>query len=90
MQMIGMKRPYPFSMETPPAPAFHFKCSSTYVAPKSRLDEAASCSNRSYVSTDRGFAVIRSFPSVIIVFSKGTDKVGIIRFILYADSSRTC
>lgn len=85
MQMIGMKRSYPFSIETPPAPAFHFKCHSTYVAPPSRLDEAATCSNRNYVSSNRGFAVIRSFPSIILLFSKGTDKVVIIMFIMYAD-----
>lgn len=62
-KMIGMKRPYPFSIETPPAPAFHFKYPPTYVVPTSRLDEAASCSNRSCVSTDRGFAVIRECPA---------------------------
>ncbi|KAL3508731.1 hypothetical protein ACH5RR_028132 [Cinchona calisaya] len=45
-KMIGMKRPYPFSMETPPAPAFHFKYHPCYDAPISRIDEPASCSNR--------------------------------------------
>lgn len=58
--MIGMKRPYPFSMETPPAPTFHFKYPPCYVAPMSRLDEPASCSNRCNANNEPGFSVIRS------------------------------
>lgn len=62
-KMIGMKRPYPFSMETPPAPAFHFKYPPCYVASVPRLDEAASCSNRCTATTEPGLPVTREGPS---------------------------
>lgn len=62
-KMIGMKRPYPFSMETPPAPAFHFKYPPCYVASTPRLDEPASCSNRCTATTEPGFPVTREGPS---------------------------
>lgn len=44
-KMIGMKRPYPFSLENVPIPSFHCKFPSAYVSPISRSDESASCSN---------------------------------------------
>ncbi|XP_076924158.1 uncharacterized protein LOC143586499 [Bidens hawaiensis] len=40
-KMVGMKRPYPFSLENMPIPSFHCKFPSAYV---SRSDEYASCS----------------------------------------------
>ncbi|KAL3503156.1 hypothetical protein ACH5RR_037605 [Cinchona calisaya] len=59
-KMIGMKRPYPFSMETPPAPAFHFKYPPCYVAAITKLDEPPSCSNSCTASIEPGFSVFRS------------------------------
>ncbi|KAM1169076.1 hypothetical protein ACFX13_031628 [Malus domestica] len=43
-KMVGMKRPYPFSLENPPVPSIKFP---TFVAPPIRADEATSCGNRS-------------------------------------------
>ncbi|KAJ0700887.1 putative SPEAR family protein [Helianthus annuus] len=44
-KMVGMKRPYPFSLEDMPIPSFHCKFPSAYVSPVSRSDDYASCSN---------------------------------------------
>ncbi|KAI7754657.1 hypothetical protein M8C21_030936 [Ambrosia artemisiifolia] len=44
-KMVGMKRPYPFSLEDMPIPSFHCKFPSAYVSPITRSDEYASCSN---------------------------------------------
>ncbi|XP_022847756.1 uncharacterized protein LOC111370315 [Olea europaea var. sylvestris] len=41
----GIKRSYPFSMETPPAPSFHGKFHPKYLISISGSDETGSCSN---------------------------------------------
>ncbi|CAA2981624.1 uncharacterized protein LOC111391605 [Olea europaea var. sylvestris] len=43
--MGGMKRSYPFSLESPTAPSCHYKSQPTYYTSISRSDESASCSN---------------------------------------------
>ncbi|XP_027127573.1 uncharacterized protein [Coffea arabica] len=75
-KMIGMKRPYPFPMETPPAPAFHFKYPPCYVAPIPRLDEPASCSNRCTATTEPEFPVtsFREGPSRSSTQAEATHK----------------
>lgn len=45
-KMVGMKRAYPFSVETPPAPSFNRNFHSTYSASMSKSEELNSCSNR--------------------------------------------
>ncbi|KAI3457394.1 hypothetical protein Pfo_014057 [Paulownia fortunei] len=44
-KMVGMKRSYPFSLESPPAPSFPGNFQPTYAAPRSRSDELPSCSS---------------------------------------------
>ncbi|KAL2466791.1 WAS/WASL-interacting protein family member 1 [Abeliophyllum distichum] len=44
-KMVGMKRSYPFSLESPTAPSCQCKFQPTYVTSTSRPDESASCSN---------------------------------------------
>ncbi|KAL2483572.1 uncharacterized protein Fot_45016 [Forsythia ovata] len=44
-KMVGMKRSYPFSLESPTAPSCQCKFRPTYVTSTSRSDESASCSN---------------------------------------------
>lgn len=51
-KMVGMKRPYPFSLENVPIPSFHCKFPSAYVSPISRSDESASCSNGGTITID--------------------------------------
>ncbi|XP_076882547.1 uncharacterized protein LOC143531042 [Bidens hawaiensis] len=55
-KMVGMKRPYPFSLENMPIPSFHCKFPSAYV---SRSDEYASCSNGGTASIDPAHPVFR-------------------------------
>ncbi|KAI3716229.1 hypothetical protein L6452_23428 [Arctium lappa] len=44
-KMVGMKRPYPFSLENVPIPSFHCKFPSAYISSIPRSDESTSCSN---------------------------------------------
>lgn len=44
-KMVGIKRSYPFSMETPPAPSFQGKFHPTHLIAISGSDESGSCSN---------------------------------------------
>ncbi|KAM0997938.1 hypothetical protein ACFX2C_007768 [Malus domestica] len=50
-KMVGMKRPYPFSLENPSVPSINFKFP-TFVAPPIRTDEGTSCGNRSPFNFD--------------------------------------
>lgn len=45
-KMVGMKRAYPFSLETPPAPSFNRNFHSTYSASISKSEELNYCSSR--------------------------------------------
>ncbi|CAA3009482.1 Hypothetical predicted protein [Olea europaea subsp. europaea] len=45
-KMVGIKRSYPFSMETPPAPSFLGKIHHGHLITISGSDESCSCSNR--------------------------------------------
>lgn len=61
--MVGMKRPYPFSPEFPPVPAFHCKFPPAYVNLASRSPESASCSNECAASLESGNLLKREAPS---------------------------
>ncbi|XP_059277161.1 uncharacterized protein LOC132031279 [Lycium ferocissimum] len=63
VKMIGMKRPYPFSPEFPPVPAFHCKFPPDYVNLASRSPESASCSNECAASLESGNLLKREIPS---------------------------
>lgn len=52
--MVGMKRPYPFSPDFPPVPAFQCKFPPGYVNLSSRSPESASCSNECAASLESG------------------------------------
>ncbi|OIT38244.1 PREDICTED: uncharacterized protein LOC109239680 [Nicotiana attenuata] len=63
VKMVGMKRPYPFSPEYPPVPAFHCKFPPGYVSLASRSPESASCSNECTASLESGNRLKREVPS---------------------------
>ncbi|KAM3320595.1 putative protein isoform X2 [Capsicum chacoense] len=54
VKMVGMKRPYPFSPDFPPVPAFQCKFPPGYVNLSSRSPESASCSNECAASLESG------------------------------------
>ncbi|KAL4555101.1 hypothetical protein LXL04_037712 [Taraxacum kok-saghyz] len=56
-EMVGMKRPYPFSMEYMPIPSFNFK--SSPFSPLSRSNESASCSHGSTTGLEISTPVFR-------------------------------
>nr|XP_023914206.1 uncharacterized protein LOC112025754 isoform X1 [Quercus suber] len=60
-KMVGMKRPYPFSLDNPPGPSFNYKFP-TPVAPI-RSDESASCGNGGTFNFDAGDTIYREGPS---------------------------
>ncbi|XP_073128476.1 uncharacterized protein [Henckelia pumila] len=62
-KMVGMKRAYPFSLETPPAPSFNRNFHSTYSASISKSEELNSCSNRYTVHLEPRNKYIREGPS---------------------------
>ncbi|KZV51950.1 hypothetical protein F511_08560 [Dorcoceras hygrometricum] len=62
-KMVGMKRAYPFSLETPPAPSFNRNFHSTYSASISKSEELGSCSNRYTVHLEPRNKYIREGPS---------------------------
>lgn len=61
--MVGMKRPYPFSPDFPPVPAFQCKFPPGYVNLSSRSPESASCSNECAASLESGNLLKREAPS---------------------------
>ncbi|KAL7597574.1 hypothetical protein Lser_V15G25060 [Lactuca serriola] len=62
-KMVGMKRPYPFSLENVPIPSFHCKFPSAFVSPISRSDESACCSNGGTITMEPAHPVFRENPS---------------------------
>ncbi|KVH93105.1 Plant transcription factor NOZZLE [Cynara cardunculus var. scolymus] len=60
--MVGMKRPYPFSLENVPIPSFHCKFPSAYIPSIPRSDESASCSNGGTVSIESAHPIFREPP----------------------------
>lgn len=77
--MVGMKRPYPFSPEYPPVPAFHCKFPPGYVSLASRSPESASCSNECTASLESGNRLKRFDIScdccIILVFQIPTKSL---------------
>ncbi|KAM3382562.1 putative protein isoform X2 [Capsicum galapagoense] len=63
VKMVGMKRPYPFSPDFPPVPAFQCKFPPGYVNLSSRSPESASCSNECAASLESGNLLKREAPS---------------------------
>ncbi|XP_024980437.1 mediator of RNA polymerase II transcription subunit 1-like [Cynara cardunculus var. scolymus] len=61
-KMVGMKRPYPFSLENVPIPSFHCKFPSAYIPSIPRSDESASCSNGGTVSIESAHPIFREPP----------------------------
>lgn len=45
VQMVGIKRSYPFSINDAPGPSFNSRFPPAYASPTPRTDETASCSN---------------------------------------------
>nr|XP_043626049.1 uncharacterized protein LOC122597526 [Erigeron canadensis] len=76
-KMVGMKRPYPFSLEHVPIPSFNCKFPSTFVSPISRLDESASCSNGSTTSIEPAYPTFRENPSSSVVIPNTITKKSI-------------
>ncbi|MCD9561499.1 hypothetical protein HAX54_020626 [Datura stramonium] len=74
MKMVGMKRPYPFSPEFPPVPAFHGKFPPGYVSLASRSPESASCSNECAASLESGNLLKREAPSGSRTLSESKPK----------------
>lgn len=60
--MVGMKRPYPFSLENVPIPSFHCKFPSAYISSIPRSDEPASCSNGGTISIEPAHPTFRETP----------------------------
>ncbi|PWA66612.1 hypothetical protein CTI12_AA324540 [Artemisia annua] len=73
-KMVGMKRPYPFSLENVPIPTFHCKFPSAYSSPISRSDDPASCSNGGTHKIDATHHVFRENSSSFGVLSDTTTK----------------
>ncbi|CAN4075570.1 unnamed protein product [Withania somnifera] len=63
VKMVGMKRPYSFSPEFPPVPAFHCKFPPGNVSLASRSPESASCSCECAASLESGNLLKREAPS---------------------------
>ncbi|CAL0326523.1 unnamed protein product [Lupinus luteus] len=60
VQMIGMKRPYPFSMDFPPVPTFNYKMPTSS---DMRTNATISCGNGSRFNFDAGNSTFREFQS---------------------------
>ncbi|KAJ7981798.1 Actin cytoskeleton-regulatory complex protein pan1, putative isoform 1 [Quillaja saponaria] len=56
-KMVGMKRPYPFSVDNPSGPSFNYKIP-TFVAPI-RSEQAGSCGNGGTFNVDNGNSTFR-------------------------------
>ncbi|KAK9269039.1 hypothetical protein L1049_000807 [Liquidambar formosana] len=61
-KMVGMKRPYPFSLDNPPGPSFNCKFPS-FATPITRSDESTSCGNGGTYNFDPGNPIFREAPS---------------------------
>ncbi|KAA8526782.1 hypothetical protein F0562_008989 [Nyssa sinensis] len=73
-KMAGMKRSYPFSLDNPPGPSVYCKFPPAYVAPITRSDESASCSNRGTATIEPGNPVFREGPSSSTSMSQSNSK----------------
>ncbi|KAJ9538516.1 hypothetical protein OSB04_031249 [Centaurea solstitialis] len=62
LYMVGMKRPYPFSLENVPIPSFHCKFPSAYISSIPRSDESTSCSNGGNISIEPAHPTFREAP----------------------------
>ncbi|ONI12553.1 hypothetical protein PRUPE_4G171200 [Prunus persica] len=72
-KMVGMKRPYPFSLDNPPGPSINFKFP-TFVAPM-RADEASSCGNRYTFNLEpSGNPIFREAPSCSTSISESNSR----------------
>ncbi|WKA12026.1 hypothetical protein VitviT2T_029465 [Vitis vinifera] len=74
-KMVGVKRPYPFSLDNPPGPSFNSKFP-TFDAPI-RSDESASYGNGGTFILDVGNAIFREGPSCSTSLSEIESKKGI-------------
>ncbi|CAK9151677.1 unnamed protein product [Ilex paraguariensis] len=61
-KMVGMKRPYPFSLDNPPGLSFPGKFPPTYFAPVSKSDDSASCGNGDTLNIEPGNPLFRDGP----------------------------
>ncbi|KAF5948651.1 hypothetical protein HYC85_014608 [Camellia sinensis] len=62
-KMVGMKRPYPFSLDNPPGPSFPCKFPATYFPPITRFDDQyVSCVNGSTVNVEPINPIFRECP----------------------------
>ena len=59
MQTVGLKRPYPFSLDNPPGHSFPCKFPPTYVPTVSKSDESASCGNGGTLSLEPNNPIFR-------------------------------
>ncbi|PSR95711.1 hypothetical protein CEY00_Acc21735 [Actinidia chinensis var. chinensis] len=75
-KMVGMKRPYPFSLDNPPGHSFPCKFPPTYVPAISRSDESASCGNGGILSLEPINTIFREGPSCSTVMSELNPKKG--------------
>ncbi|GMY31969.1 SPEAR2 [Fagus crenata] len=82
-RMVGMKRPYPFSLDNPPAPSFNYKFP-TLVGPI-RSDESASCGNGGTFNFEASDTILREGPSCSTSNSKLNDSKKRENEVLYGD-----
>ncbi|XP_057473616.1 uncharacterized protein LOC130762015 isoform X2 [Actinidia eriantha] len=73
-KMVGLKRPYPFSLDNPPGHSFPCKFPPTYVPVVSRSDESASCGNGGTLSLEPINPIFREGPSSSTVMSELNPK----------------
>lgn len=69
--MIGMKRPYPFSMDFPPVPASNYKVP---IFAEMRTNATTSCGNGSGIDYDAGNSTFRQVPSCSASNSEPNSK----------------
>ncbi|KAK3030269.1 hypothetical protein RJ639_039852, partial [Escallonia herrerae] len=61
-KMVGMKRPYPFSVDNAPGPSFNSKFPPVYVSPISGPHESAPCTNGGSINIEPANPVLREHP----------------------------
>ncbi|KAK3036293.1 hypothetical protein RJ639_031265, partial [Escallonia herrerae] len=61
-KMVGMKRPYPFSVDNAPGPSFNSKFPPVYVSPISGPDESAPCTNGGSINIEPANPILRENP----------------------------
>ncbi|KAK6946658.1 Plant transcription factor NOZZLE [Dillenia turbinata] len=71
-KMVGLKRPYPFSLDNPPGPSFQCKFP-TFVAPI-RSDESTSCGNGGSFTLEQANQIFRDVPSYSSVIYESNSK----------------